>query len=115
MGSSDIEIACAFNDAINARDPHRLELLMSADHRFVDAAGATVSGRSDCVAAWVSFFESFPDYQNVFESTKVTSPGVVCIDGFSTCSFEPLNGPARWYATITDGLVHEWRVADPTS
>ena len=112
VSERDVEAVQAFNDAINARDPDRLRELMSADHRFVDAAGGTVAGRDACVEVWGSFFESFPDYRNVFESIEVIAPGRVQIDGNSSCVFEPLDGPARWHATVSQGLISEWRVED---
>ena len=109
----ELEIAHAFNEAINAADLDRLEELMSSDHRFVDTAGGIVEGKDACVAAWASFFESFPDYRNVLETIEVSSPGQVVATGRSVCTFEPLDGPARWHASVEPGLVTEWRVEDP--
>ncbi len=114
MAGTDIETVRAFNAAINSRDASGLEALMSNDHRFVDAAGAAITGKASCLDAWQSFFRSFPDYQNVFESFAITSPGHVEITGHSTCSYEPLEGPAQWHATVVDDLITEWRVEDLT-
>ena len=114
MGS-DVVLVRAFNDAINARRLDRLEALMHPEHRFIDAAGAKISGREECLAAWASFFASFPDYRNVFERVDVESPGRVVATGYSQCSFEPLDGPALWRATLDQGSVIEWRVEDPTT
>lgn len=100
----------AFNEAINARDLDGLGALMSSDHRFVDSAGRAVVGRDACLTAWASFFESFPDYRNVFDNITVIAPGQVVIDGRSECAFEPLHGPARWHATVAAGSILEWRV-----
>jgi ketosteroid isomerase-like protein len=104
------EVVMAFNEAINSRDLERLSVRMSPDHRFVDSAGQAVLGKEACRAAWASFFEAFPDYRNVFDRVMVEAPGQVVADGRSECATEALSGPARWRATVADGLVVEWRV-----
>jgi ketosteroid isomerase-like protein len=115
MGTPEEDLVVAFNEAINARDLDGLCALMSSDHRFVDSAGGTVVGRESCRSAWASFFESFPDYRNVFDRITVVAPGDVVVDGRSECSFGPLRGPARWHVTLAAGSVVEWRVEDPAS
>jgi hypothetical protein len=35
---------------------------------------------------------------------------LVLITGYSTCSYEPLDGPALWTAKIENDRVSEWRV-----
>lgn len=104
----------AFNDAINRRDSADLEKLMTETHRFIDAAGASVRGRDECVSAWRGFFDSFPDYRNVFDDIAEVEPGVVAIRGHSDCSFAALDGPAQWRALVIEGRVDEWQVSDPT-
>jgi hypothetical protein len=59
------------------------------------------------------FFESFPDYRNVFMELTVVAPGQVVVNGRSECTFEPLRGPARWHATVANGSIVEWRIEDP--
>jgi ketosteroid isomerase-like protein len=113
VNETSAELVVAFNDAINARDLDGLCALMSSDHRFVDAAGATVVGKESCRSAWASFFESFPDYRNHFDRVTLIAPGQVVVDGRSECAFEPLHGPARWRATVADGSILEWRVEEP--
>jgi ketosteroid isomerase-like protein len=107
-------IAVGFNDCINSRDIEGLASLMSDDHRFVDADGAVISGKANCVAAWRGFFEAFPDYRNVFAS-MVIRDDVVIIVGYSECAEPSLAGPAVWTATIREGAVVEWRVYEDTS
>jgi uncharacterized protein YndB with AHSA1/START domain/ketosteroid isomerase-like protein len=105
-------IVRSFNDAINHQDLYVLSALMSEDHRFVDSADSVVEGKEACVEAWRSFFTTFPDYRNHFESVLVDGNDVL-IDGHSTCSVAALAGPARWHARARNGLVEEWRVEDP--
>jgi ketosteroid isomerase-like protein len=106
------DVVTAFNERINARDPDGLAALMSDDHTFTDTAGSSVVGKPACVAAWEGFFASFPGYRNVFESVSATGPEVVAL-GHSVCPGQPaLEGPARWTATVADGLVTSWRVED---
>jgi ketosteroid isomerase-like protein len=110
---SAVDVVVAFNDAINARDLPGLVALMSPDHLFADSAGAMVAGRDACGAAWASFFESFPDYRNEFEGIDELTDGEVVATGRSVCAFDALDGPARWHATVTNGLVTTWMVVDP--
>lgn len=102
----------SFNAAINARDLAALVALMSPDHRFVDSAGRVVAGRDECRDAWRSFFDSFPDYRNIFASIELVSAGEVVVEGRSECAVAPLEGPARWRAKVQDGFVTEWRIDD---
>ena len=103
----------AFNDAINRADLDGLTALMSNDHLFVDTAGSNVEGKEACTAAWASFFDSFPGYRNVFDSVEYVGGGQVVATGCSVSSFEELDGPARWRATVAGGLISEWRVEGP--
>jgi ketosteroid isomerase-like protein len=108
--ASDVETACAFNDAINARDLGALTELMTEDHRFVDSEGATVDGKAACTEAWRGFFAAFPHYRNVFEEVSSCAPGVVDIVGRSECSVAALDGAARWRAEVRDGRIALWQV-----
>ncbi len=87
---------------------------MSDDHTFIDSAGAVHSGKATLVEGWIDFFNSYPDYRNRF-STVESRYNLVLVIGYSTCSYEPLDGPALWTATVEDDLVTEWRVYLDTS
>jgi SAM-dependent methyltransferase len=100
----------AFNAAINRRELQGLAVLMDDDHRFIDSAGSTVTGKPACLEAWRGFFDAFPDYRNVFVSVRSQTEGIVDVLGHSECSVPELDGPARWRAVVADGLVVEWRV-----
>ena len=102
-------VAVAFNDSINHRDLDGLAALMTDDHTFIDTAGGSVTGKRDCLEAWRGFFESFPDYRNVFTSLAVRG-ALVTIVGHSVCAEPSLAGPALWTATTRNGQVAEWRV-----
>lgn len=115
MMDTDVVFVHAFNDAITARDLARLEALMHPEHRFVDTAGTTVSGRAECLAAWAAFFTSFHDYRNVFELIEVEVPGRVTATGYSRCTVEPLDGPAIWQVVVVDGSILDRRVDDPAT
>ena len=108
--TDEFDVVRAFNDAINARDLDALTALMTDDHRFVDSDGAIVNGKAACTEAWRDFFAAFPDYRNVFDDMRSTTPGVVDNVGHSECSFAPLDGPARWRAEVRDGKVSLWQV-----
>jgi uncharacterized protein (TIGR02246 family) len=106
-------ITAQFNEAINARDLDGLAALMTDDHRFVDTEAHAVIGKDACLESWRGFFEQFPDYRNVF-TTQIPRDNVVLVVGYSTCSFEPLDGPAVWRAIVRDNKVAEWRVYEDT-
>ena len=103
------EIVLRFNDAINARDLTKLAALMTDDHTFIDSSNEIHAGKKMMVSGWADFFESYPDYRNHFEYLE-TRGDTVFILGYSTCSFDPLDGPAIWTARVEKGLVVEWRV-----
>ncbi|RZS45088.1 SnoaL-like protein [Herbihabitans rhizosphaerae] len=107
--SDPISIAIRFNDNITRRDLDGLSDLMTEDHAFIDTEGAAVEGKAPCVEAWRGFFESFPDYRNIF--TSIGAHGeVVTIVGRSVCEEPALDGPAIWTATVRDNKIVEWRV-----
>ena len=110
--SKAVGIVNAFNAAINDRDLDALAALMTPDHQFIDTEGSKVAGKEACVAAWRSFFDSFPDYRNVFEDIRSEGDRVVAV-GHSLCSFLPLAGPAEWHADVRDRQIAEWRVVVP--
>jgi ketosteroid isomerase-like protein len=112
-GADAVGVVHAFNEAINDRDLDGLARLMTTSHRFIDSEGNTVHGRSACIEAWRGFFETFPDYRNVFEDASDMGDGVVVVHGHSECSFGPLDGPAEWRVVILDGLVDVWQVSEP--
>jgi SnoaL-like domain len=114
MGSADKAVVLAFNAAINNSDLPGLGRLMADDHRFIDTAGNTFTGKPACLEAWRGFFASFPDYRNVFDNIRSSSDGIVKVHGRSECSVAALVGPARWRVVVADGLVVEWQVFDAT-
>jgi len=107
------DVVTRFNASINARDPEGLSRLMTGDHVFIDSAGESTHGKEACLDAWRGFFEGFPDYRNTFLSLEARDD-VVVVTGFSSCSFQPLDGPALWRAQVRGDQVSEWRVLDDT-
>lgn len=107
------KIALQFNTSINKRDLEGLASFMAENHVFIDTEGHAIKGKNACVEAWQGFFQQFPDYKNIFK-TVTSRDDLVLIIGYSTCSFEPLNGPALWTAKIQDDKVVEWRVYTDT-
>lgn len=101
-----------FHRCIGAADLDGLVALMTADHRFVDAAGTVVRGRDACTSAWRGFFAAFPGYVNVVDVVAQRGDVLVAV-GRSECPGYPLvEGPAIWTARIQDDQVAEWRVYD---
>lgn len=103
-------VVLAFNEKINQQDLKGLSTLMTDDHTFIDNSGDVTKGKDEMIKGWQNFFDSYPDYQNIFTSV-IVNDGVVVINGYSTCSNEPkLNGPSIWTAKIRGDKVSQWRV-----
>jgi len=103
------EIVLAFNQRINDRDLEGLAAMMADDHTFIDSSNEVYAGKETMVPNWREFFGSYPDYRNHFEYLE-TRGDEVFILGHSTCSYQPLDGPAIWTARVKGELVTEWRV-----
>ena len=59
MGSADEAVVLAFNAAINRSDLQGLGQLMADDHRFIDTAGNTITGKQACLEPWRGFLGPF--------------------------------------------------------
>ncbi|BAS08780.1 hypothetical protein AHiyo4_22020 [Arthrobacter sp. Hiyo4] len=91
-------VAMGFNECINARDLTGLARLMANDHSFIDTDGNACTGKSVCIEAWRSFFESFPGNRNIFEAVLARGNRVTFV-GHTVCpGFSALEGPALWTA-----------------
>jgi ketosteroid isomerase-like protein len=102
-------VVLEFNQCINNQDIEGLAKLMTDDHTFIDSSDEVHTGKELMVAGWTDFFNKLPDYRNHF--SVVESRGdLVLVLGHSTCSYEPLHGPALWTAKVEGNLVQEWRV-----
>jgi ketosteroid isomerase-like protein len=102
--------ALRFNEKINERDLDGLVELMTVDHAFIDKLGEIHKSRRVMKKDWKSFFDSYPDYRNIFTRVQVVEDGLVVMMGYSSCSHPPLDGPALWSAKLRGGQVSEWRV-----
>ncbi|UCE44476.1 MAG: nuclear transport factor 2 family protein [Candidatus Bathyarchaeota archaeon] len=107
-------VALKFNVKINQRDLDGIVELMTDDHTFIDGEGEVHRGREVMNQGWRDFFASYPDYRNIFTRVQVVNDLVVMV-GYSTCSYEPLGGPALWSAKVREGHGSEWRVYADTS
>lgn len=102
-------VVLQFNECINNRDLDGLASLMTENHTFIDSSDDVHSGKEMMVKGWREFFVSYPDYRNHF--AIIESRGdLVRVIGHSTCSHDPLDGPALWSAKVVGAQVAEWRV-----
>jgi len=108
-----ISVVNSFNNCINRQDIEALSGLMSDDHIFIDSSGEVRAGKGTMVAGWKQFFKDYPDYLNHFKHIQARG-NLVIVAGYSTCSFEALDGPALWRAKVSGGLIKEWHVYDDT-
>lgn len=98
-----------FNEYINDRNLKRLSSLMTEDHTFIDSSNEVHEGKEMMIKGWQDFFNSYPDYRNIFQIVYVRNDLVIML-GYSVCSHDPLEGPAIWSAKLRDGRLSEWRV-----
>jgi len=102
-------IALQFNQYINNRDLDGLAKFMTDNHAFIDSSDDVQRGKEPNIESWREFFERYPDYRNHFSMLE-SRENLVFIIGHSTCSYEPLDGPALWTAKVEGERVAEWRV-----
>jgi len=98
-----------FNECINNRDIDALTSLMAEDYVFIDSSNDVQSGKELNVKGWTDFFNLYPDYVNHFRLLE-SREDLVLVIGHSTCSFDPMDGPALWTARVENDLIAEWRV-----
>jgi len=102
-------VVMQFNQCINNRALEGLADLMTADHTFIDNSDDVHRSKEANIRSWGEFFELYPDYRNHFSIVESRANLVLAI-GHSTCSYDPLDGPALWTAKVEGERVAEWRV-----
>jgi ketosteroid isomerase-like protein len=107
-----------FVERINAHDVAGMLTLMTADHQFVDAVGASWSGLHIIEQAWSGYFAWMPDY-TIAIATLLECDDEVGLFGTASGTYmasgrlRPQNRwqlPAAWKAVVRDGKVAEWHV-----
>ena len=113
-----VEVVHAFLEAINRHDVAALASLMSPDHIFTDAMGASVRGREEMRRAWVAYFFLIPDY-TVDPLTVMCREQTVGVFGTArgtVSAGEALRPENHWEipvairAVVWGGHVSEWQV-----
>ena len=102
-------IVLLFNECINNRNIDALTSLMAEDYVFIDSSDDIQPGKELNVKGWTDFFNRYPDYVNHFRLLE-SRADLVLVIGHSTCSFDPMDGPALWTARVENDLIAEWRV-----
>ena len=102
-----------FNECINNHDRKKIAQYMADDYLFIDRSNNNYEGKESNVKGWGEFFDQFPDYKNIFPKLE-SRDNIVFIPGCSTCSYEPLDGPAIWVAKVENDPIAEWRIYDDT-
>jgi ketosteroid isomerase-like protein len=77
--------ALRFNEKINNQDLAGLTELMTEDHTFIDKLGAVNKGKQVMTQGWRGFFNSYPDYRNVFTRVQMKEDDFVVMMGHSVC------------------------------
>ncbi|MFW9829372.1 MAG: YybH family protein [Candidatus Thorarchaeota archaeon] len=105
--------ALQFNEYINNQDIEGIRNLITEDYTFIDSSGKIEKGKELNIKNWKHFFDQYPDYKHAFTRIESRNNLVVLI-GYSTCSYEPLDGPAIWTAIIKNDLIAKWQIYDDT-
>jgi ketosteroid isomerase-like protein len=108
-----ILVVLQFNECINGKDLEKLSGLMTDDHEFIDRTGHRTASKAQMVLAWKRFFESFPEYHNVFDRVE-TKGNMVMILGHAAWSKEKPYDPVIWSAVVVDNRVRQWRIYEDT-
>lgn len=110
-------VVAAFIDCINRQDLDGLAALMTEDHRLHCGGQQPVCGRDASLAAWTTYFGTFPDY--VVYRRQVSALGAdVTVVGTTTGSHrrlppeEEMRHTVTWIAHVIDGAVSRWQVGD---
>jgi hypothetical protein len=98
-----------FNECINNRDLDGLSDLMAGYYVFIDSSSNVQKGKELNIKGWADFFDLYPDYVNHFQLIE-SRDNLVLVIGYSTCAYDPLDGPALWTAKVEHDLIAEWRV-----
>jgi ketosteroid isomerase-like protein len=106
-----------FVDAINEHNVDKICSLMTDDHKFIDSQGNEVVGKEQMRAAWIGYFQLFPDYK--IEITNLFFDGdTAAMFGFAEGTFQGLSDrkinywrlPASWKAITKNGKILLWQV-----
>lgn len=107
-----------FVEAINEHDVEKICSLMTDDHRFIDSHGNETIGKEKMRAAWIGYFQLFPDYK--IEVTDIFSNGdTLAAFGYAGGTFKGKKTdtnenswrlPASWRAIVSDNKMKVWQV-----
>ncbi len=110
--------ALAFIEAINSGGIGAMTGLMSENHRFIDALGVEIRGRSAMRKAWIEYSVMIPDYRITVDQVFVSGT-TAAIFGRASGTFSPDGKlhprnhweiPAAWRVVVRDGKIAEWQV-----
>ena len=103
-----------FVEAINKHSTADIYDLMADDHKFIDAQGNEMAGKSLMQSGWKSYFDLFPDYRievsDIFEKDNVIAAFGSASGSYKGDGKQTLNLPAAWKAIIEEIKVKLWQV-----
>jgi ketosteroid isomerase-like protein len=100
-----------FAAAINSHDLEKIAVLLSDDHKFIDAHGNEMVGKETMKGGWRSYFQLFPDYY--IEIEEIFSKGDLAMAHGYAGSGTGEKGwkiPVAWRAIARDGKIKLWQV-----
>jgi ketosteroid isomerase-like protein len=122
MARPPMEVTGAFISAINAGDLTALRALMTPDHTFTDARGASFTGADLMQKNWELFLQAFPKYwihidRGIADGNRIAlfgeAGGKWRVDG--QILPESWKTTAAWFAEIEADKVRRWTVFCDTS
>ena len=110
-------IILKFVRSINNHNLDEMLPLMADNHRFIDSHGNEIHGKEKMKAAWLGYFEMFPDYRidvtDIFEENQI-----VALFGSASGTFggdkkkkdNSWHLPVAWKAIVSEGKIEQWQV-----
>lgn len=99
MPRTPVEVIASFVSAINAMDLISLRALMTDDHVFTDARGASYFGADKMIENWQKFFYAYPKYWISIDCSLMK--------GYRVALFGSAGGKWRVKGTVVPG---SWEV-----
>jgi ketosteroid isomerase-like protein len=115
----DLKVVRDFVESINSANVDRIYNLMTNDHVFIDSQGNKMIGNENMKAAWIGYFDLFPDYKIEITDT-LQNDSIIVMLGYASGtyktnkkSFDNKNYwrvPASWKAIVVDKKIKVWQV-----
>lgn len=115
----DLKVVRDFVESVNSANVDRIYNLMTNDHVFIDSQGNKMIGNENIKAAWIGYFDLFPDYKIEITDT-LQNDSIIVILGYASGTYKTNKKssdnknywrvPASWKAIVVDKKIKVWQV-----